>query len=83
MYLEVKTGGYVIKNAVEVPTNLLTRNNQLHVVRDATVHLVQVIPERFLDETVIVSGLDGKTTIISEQIGKPIQGTKIKPVKAQ
>lgn len=56
--------------------NLLKRNNEVYVIRNSTVHLVEVSPLFYQDNMVIVSGLKDGDLLINEVVNSPISGTK-------
>lgn len=74
MYLEGKLGSDSYKNAVEIPKSILTRKNQVYIIKDSVVWLKSVTPLEFRDQTVIVQGLDANDGLITDPILSPVQG---------
>lgn len=76
MYLQGKFASHTYPDAVEIPKDILTRKNQVHVIEDSTVKLKNVSPLEFRDNTVIVQGLAAGDQLITDAVQAPIQGLK-------
>ena len=76
MYLEGKFASHTYQDAVEIPKDILTRKNQVHVIEDSTVKLKNVSPIEFRESTVIVHGLAAGDRLITDIAQAPIQGLK-------
>ena len=76
MYLEaiVKTKSF--NEAVEIPKDVITRENQVYIIHDAVVKLKDVRPLEFRENSVIVHGLSNGDQIITDRIISPVLGTK-------
>ncbi|MBV6647379.1 MAG: HlyD family efflux transporter periplasmic adaptor subunit, partial [Cyclobacteriaceae bacterium] len=74
MYLEgqLLVGSY--DHVVELPKNLLTRQNQVHTLVNGTVQLKDVKPVEFYESTVVVEGLTEGEELILDPGQSPIQG---------
>ncbi len=69
LYLEGTIRGQTLENSVEIPRNLLTRNNTILVVEDGQATHKRVEPLLFKKESVIVSGLTADDRVIELRAG--------------
>jgi hypothetical protein len=74
MYLVGNLSSSTYENAVEVPKDALTRQNQVYVIEDSTVQLKNVTPLEYQETTVIVEGLAQNDQVITDPVTSPIQG---------
>lgn len=74
MYLEGTLDANIYEDAVELSKELITRNNQVYLIKDSTVQLKNVELLAFNSGTVIVSGLDAGDRVIVDPIQSPVQG---------
>lgn len=76
MYLEASIGTRSFSDAVEIPKEVLTNENQVYTIHDSVVKLKDVEPLEFRQNSVIVRGLSHGEEVITDQILSPILGTK-------
>lgn len=76
MYLEGNIASRSYENAVEIPKEVLTRQNQVYIIEDSTVKLKDVDPLEFHENTAIVRGLAANDQLITDAGNSPIQGIK-------
>ncbi|MEM6628485.1 MAG: HlyD family efflux transporter periplasmic adaptor subunit [Bacteroidota bacterium] len=76
MFLEAELAAANFEEVVSLPLEALTRNNQVHVIRDSTVVLQSVSPVNYESDQVWVKGLQSGESVIIEEIIQPIVGTK-------
>ncbi len=74
MYLVGDLASRTYENAVEMPKEVLTRQNQVYVIEDSVVKLKNVTPLEYQEVTVIVQGLAQNDQVITDLITSPIQG---------
>lgn len=78
MYLEAHLDAKNEKNAIEIPRELLVERSKVFVVRDSTLHLVEVNPVFFTDNTVVIKGLADGTKILSANVPGAYSGMLVK-----
>ena len=76
MFLEAELAATNFEAVVALPLDALTRNNQVHIIRDSTVVLQSVSPVNYESEQVWVKGLKPGESVIIEEILQPIVGIK-------
>ena len=76
MYLEGKLPVSQYEDVVELPTALITRRNQVHIVENDVVKLKDVVPVEYQGKHVIVRGLSSGDEVITDEVTTPIQGIK-------
>ncbi|MEM7551446.1 MAG: HlyD family efflux transporter periplasmic adaptor subunit [Bacteroidota bacterium] len=76
MYLEADLEVRSYENAIELPKDILTRNEQVYILKDSIIQLKTVKPLAYLPSSVIVTGLSPDDQVINEQIKPTLQGTK-------
>ncbi len=75
-YLEGKIEASTYPEAVEIPLALLTRENQVYIIKDSIVRLKNVEPVEFRQQTVIVQGFSEGDQLITDPVLTPILGLK-------
>lgn len=76
MFLETEIDAASFEGVVALPLDALTRNNQVHVIKDSTVVLQDVSPVNFESNQVWVKGLKEGEEVIVESVLEPIVGIK-------
>lgn len=74
MYLVGALDASIYEDAVELSKELITRNNQVYLIKDSTVQLKNVELLAFNNSTVIVSGLEAGDQVIIDPVQSPVQG---------
>ncbi|MEO1022906.1 MAG: HlyD family efflux transporter periplasmic adaptor subunit [Bacteroidota bacterium] len=83
MYVSVIARGNEIREVVEIETAWLTRTNQVYTIQEGKAKLVRVVPERFVNDRVLVSGLKAGDIIIAENVTEPIHGTIVATLNSE
>ncbi len=78
MYLTANLDAQNISDAVELDRSLLQNGNQLFVVEDGKLTMKQVKPVYFSDKTVVLTGLENGTVIISQAVSGAYDGMIVK-----
>ena len=76
MYLEALVSTESFTDAVEIPKDILTNENQVYTIHDSVVRLKNVKPVDFRQNSVIVQGLSMGEEVITDRVLSPILGTK-------
>lgn len=76
MFLEAQINAKNYENVVRIPNELLTRNNEVHVIQDSVVVLKPVEVVSNDGREVLVRGLSSGEMLIAEQPNGPIVGAK-------
>ena len=76
MYLEATVPTKSFSNAVEIPKDVLTRENQVYTIDNSVVRLKWVKPLEYRQNSVIVQGLSHGETVITDRILSPVLGTR-------
>lgn len=61
-----------------IPREALINGKKVYVIKNNTLHLQQVTPERKLDDKVVISGLDDGTFVVTESLVDVSEGDKVK-----
>jgi len=78
IYLQGTITGRTLENVVEIPRNLLTRNNTILIVEEGRATHQAVEPLLFKKESVIVSGLSSDDMVIELRAGaNRLAGTRV------
>ncbi len=77
MYLTSTLNSKSHKKMVTIPSQALTRNNQVYVVKDSIVSSQTVEVVDYKNKEVLVDGIAEGQIIITEKISTPIEGTKV------
>ena len=76
MYLEAHLKLKAFDDAVQIPTSLITRSNQVFILKDSLIQLKSVEPLAYNSSSVIVKGLQAGDLLINEKIKSTLQGIK-------
>ena len=76
MYLEATVPTKSFSDAVEIPKDVLTRENQVYTIDNSVVRLKWVKPLEYRQNSVIVQGLSHGETVITDRILSPVLGTR-------
>ncbi|MEM9328736.1 MAG: HlyD family efflux transporter periplasmic adaptor subunit [Bacteroidota bacterium] len=76
MYLEGKVRTSEFDNAVELSKDLITRNNQVYLIKDSIVQLKDVELLAYNATSVVVGGLSHGDKVITDPVRSAIQGIK-------
>jgi len=79
MYLEGFFEGEMLKNVVPLPQEIITSENQVHVIADSIVQLQDIQPRGYASNKVFVSGLQAGDVVIREVVNAPIEGIRAQP----
>jgi multidrug efflux pump subunit AcrA (membrane-fusion protein) len=77
MYLEAVIDGKEKENAFEINRSLLVDESKVFIVKDSTLHLVEVDPLHFNQKSVIISGLKDGDTVISRTVPGAYDGMEV------
>lgn len=78
MYLEGVLRTDSFKNATELSRDVITRSNQVYVIKDDRVQLKNIEPLSFNGDIVVVSGLEVGDLVIVDEVNSSIQGIAAK-----
>lgn len=78
MYMEANIAARSETDAIEIPRNLLTNENELFAVEDGKLVIKQVNPVYYTDKTAIVKGLKDGTQILSRPLPGAYNGMLVK-----
>lgn len=78
MYMEANIAARSEKDAIEIPRNLLTNENELFAVEEGKLVIKQVNPVYFTDKTAIIKGLKDGTQILSRPLPGAYNGMLVK-----
>jgi multidrug efflux pump subunit AcrA (membrane-fusion protein) len=78
MYLEAKLDAGTIKNAIEIPRQLLVDQSQVFIVRDSVLELTKVEPVYYSSEQVVIKGLPDGVKLISAPVPGAFSGMPVK-----
>lgn len=78
MYMKGDIEASQVENALRIPRKLLINQNSVYVVKDSMLVLEEVDVVKFLDETVIIRGLENGTQLLQESIPGAFDGMKVK-----
>lgn len=78
MYLEANLEARNVENALSIARNLLVDQDKVYVVEKNTLQLVEIDPVHFSSESVVITGLDNGTKLISAPVpgafvGMPVE----------
>ncbi|MEL7147137.1 MAG: HlyD family efflux transporter periplasmic adaptor subunit [Bacteroidota bacterium] len=76
MYLEAEIELEAYTDAVRIPSKLVSRSNQVFILKDSLIQLKGVEPLSYSNSSVIVSGLQNGDLLINEKIKTTLQGTQ-------
>lgn len=79
MYLTGQVKGEEVKNAFEIPRNLLIDQENLFVVEDSVLDLVPVKPVHLTTRSAIIQGLDEGTLLLGETFAGAYKGLQVDP----
>lgn len=79
MYLEGVLAAGEFQQAVKIPQNIITRDNQVYVIEDTTVKLKAVELLDLKNEMALVAGLSSGDVLITEPVTTQIQGIHAMP----
>ena len=74
MYLEGALPGRTLEAVADLPREVLTRDNHVHLLRDSTVVLHPVTPVLIESDRVYLHGLEDGMEVITQAITEPIAG---------
>ncbi len=83
MYLKGDIEASMVEDALRIPRRLLVNQNSVYVVHDSILTLREVDVVKFLDESVIVRGLENGTQLLQEPIPGAFDGMKVKAHHAE
>ncbi len=78
MYMKGDIEASQVEDALRIPRKLLINQNSVYVVKDSVLVLEEVSVIKFLDETVIIRGLENGTQLLKEAIPGAFDGMKVK-----
>jgi membrane fusion protein (multidrug efflux system) len=78
MYLEANLEARNVENALSIARNLLVDQDKVYVVENNTLQLVEIDPVHFSSESVVITGLENGTKLISAPVpggfvGMPVE----------
>jgi len=78
MYLEASVAARNVENATSIPRNLLVSQNKVYVVENNVLQLAEINAVHFTSESVIITGLENGTQLISAPVpgafvGMPVE----------
>ena len=78
MYLEASVAARNVENATSIPRNLLVSQNKVYVVENNVLQLAEINVVHFTSESVIITGLENGTQLISAPVpgafvGMPVE----------
>ncbi|SDR70425.1 RND family efflux transporter, MFP subunit [Gillisia sp. Hel1_33_143] len=78
MYLEASVAARNVENATSIPRNLLVSQNKVYVVENNVLQLAEINVVHFTSESVIITGLENGTELISAPVpgafvGMPVE----------
>jgi len=78
MYLEANLEARNIENALSIPRNLLVDQNKVYIVEENTLQLAEIEAVHFSSESVVITGLENGTKLISAPVpgafvGMPVE----------
>jgi len=80
IYLEGKIDAQKFKNAIQIPVSSLVNSNKVYTVKDSIAHLQDVTVQFKDNESAILTGLDGPTTLITGKHNESLNGLKVSEV---
>lgn len=80
MYLNAALKTKEIENATEISRKLLVDDTKVFVVNDTILNLVNINPVYFNNETVIITGLENGTNILSKSLPGAYDGMLVKTI---
>lgn len=78
MYLEAQLEARDVKEAIEIPRELLVERSKVFVVKDSTLNLIEIDPVYFTNNTVVIKGLENGTKILSANVPGAYSGMLVK-----
>lgn len=81
LFLEARMADTTMEEVVELPMHALTRDNQVHLIRDSTIVLQAVEVAHYGENRVWVKGLSSGALVVTEKRNEPIVGLRALPKK--
>ena len=82
MFLQANIAVNAVKEAIEIPRNLLLDGQHVFIVNQHVLDVVKVTAMHFKEETVVIKGLKNGVQLVSNIIPGAYQGMSVKSVKS-